>query len=232
MDSYVVEYRFRAGRQEPRCLQLTFDPESFRLMLPPRQDSPPWAALDFHRCPHCPTDIEQAPYCPLALNLVPAVERFGNLISCDSIELEVDIDGKQVYARTSAQRALSSLMGLMIASSQCPYTRFLRPMARFHVPLAGRAETVFRASSTYLLGQFMCQRNGLPADFSLTGLLDRYQKLELLNVWVAKRLRAASWTDASVNAIILLDIYAKAIPMVLATDFESLRPLFSFCLDA
>lgn len=50
---------------------------------------------------------------------------------------------------------------------------------------------------------------------------------ELALTFDAERLRAASRTDASVNAIILLDTYAKAVPMVIDADLEELRPLFA-----
>ena len=227
MNEHIVEYRVVSCQGDVQSLRLTFDAASFVPILTRTEAPPAWTVLDFCQCPHCPLTVPASTHCPLALNLAPLVVRFGDLVSCDDVRLEVDVDGKRISADTTAQRALSALMGLMIAASDCPHTTFLRPMARFHVPLAGRAETVFRASATYLLGQFLRQRAGLSSQFSLDGLADRYRQLERLNASVAQRLRAASHADASVNAIILLDTYAKALPMVIATDLEEIRPLFA-----
>jgi len=227
MDDHVIAYRLTPEADATRELALTFDAERFTPIGPAPDAPPEWAALAFRQCPHCPLDPDRLPHCPLAVRLAPVVERFGALISCDRVHLEVTLRGKRITAATSAQRAMGSLMGLAIAGSECPYTLFLRPMARFHVPLAGRAETLFRAAATYLLGQSLRRRNGLGADFDMAGLAHRYRQLETVNAAVAERLRAASRTDASVNAIILLDTYAKAVPMVIDADLEELRPLFA-----
>ncbi len=52
---------------------------------------------------------------------------------------------------TSLPRALSSLFGLICALSDCPHTRFLRPMAHFHLPLSSDTETLVRTASLYSL---------------------------------------------------------------------------------
>ncbi|MCJ7547084.1 MAG: hypothetical protein MUP30_09740, partial [Deltaproteobacteria bacterium] len=44
---------------------------------------------------------------------------------------------------------------------------------------------------------------------------------------VAKRLRTATEADSAINAIILLDIYTKAIPVVIEESLEEIRYLFA-----
>ena len=42
-----------------------------------------------------------------------------------------------------------------MATAGCPWTDRLRPMARFHLPFANEAETVYRSVSMYLLSREM-----------------------------------------------------------------------------
>ena len=51
--------------------------------------------------------------------------------------------------------------------------------------------------------------------------------MHTLNTAVANRLRAASKTDSSVNAIILLDVYAQTMPFVIEDSLASIRYLFT-----
>jgi hypothetical protein len=192
---------------------------------------PDWARLAFFRCEHCP-EREETEVCRLAVSLVRVVDRFQAIISHDRVGLEVVTPQRRVCQETTAQRAMSSLMGLLIATSGCPHTEFLRPMARFHLPLANEHETVFRAVSSYMLAQYYRHRHGLPVDLELTGLDRLYHDLQIVNMSVVKRLRKASRTDSSVNALILLDLYAKAMPFSLAESLAEFRHLFSAYLRA
>ena len=77
-------------------------------------------------------------------------------------------------------------------------------MARFDLPLASDEETVYRATSMYLLAQFFLKKEGSQTDLELDGLARIYENLQIINVAIAERLRAATTTDSSVNAIVVL----------------------------
>jgi hypothetical protein len=49
-------------------------------------------------------------------------------------------------------------------------------------------------------------------DWTMSGLNERYEALHKVNVHLAKRLRQASSCDATVNAIVRLDMFTKAVP--------------------
>jgi hypothetical protein len=100
-------------------------------------------------------------------------------------------------------------------------------MARFHLPFSNPEETVYRATSMYLLAQYFLKKRGRSADLDLTGLREIYHTIGVVNDAVAKRLRAAIEADSAVNAIIVLDIYAKAIPVVIEESLEEIRYLFA-----
>jgi hypothetical protein len=99
-------------------------------------------------------------------------------------------------------------------------------MARFHLPLATEEETIFRATATYMLGQYFVKNGGGEADFNLEELTNLYHTMQEINLAMAKRVRSASKSDSSVNAIVLLDMYAKALPYVIKQSLEELRYLF------
>jgi hypothetical protein len=138
---------------------------------------------------------------------------------------------REIHSKVSAQRAVSSLMGLLIATCGCPDVAWLRPMARFHLPLATEEETIYRATSMYLLAQYFRQRAGSEPDLSLQGLRARYQRLHEINVAMAERLRSAVGKDAPVNAVVLLDLFAKAMPYSVDASVAELEYLFRAYLE-
>jgi hypothetical protein len=83
----------------------------------------------------------------------------------------------------------------------------------------------------YLLAQFFRHKHGASPDLSLAGLRDRYQRLHQINVAMAARLRQAIEKDASVNAVIMLDLFAKAMPYSVDDSVAELEYLFSAYLD-
>jgi len=190
-------------------------------------DHPPaWAELDFHQCTNCPLDNVHHPYCPLAVHLVDIVHRFEDLISFDEIRVDVITAERWISQITTAQIGLSSMLGLVIAGSGCPHAAFFRPMARFHLPLASKEETIFRATSMYLLAQYFLKKAGRVADFELEGLTGIYNNMQIINTAIVERLRAATKSDSSINAIVILDNFAKSLPYAIEKSLEDIRYLF------
>jgi hypothetical protein len=226
MNSLVIEYRFRLSDDKTEEFLVELDPVKLNLLMEIPENLPLWTELGFHQCPNCPLETESQRYCPLALSILGIVEHFDHVLSYDIIHLEVLTEGRHISQRTSAQQGLSSLMGLLIATSGCPHTEYFKPMARFHLPLASRDETVYRAVSTYLLAQYFIQKEGVEADFQLEGLKKIYDNIQLVNYSVARRLRAASEADSPVNAIVILDTYAKAVPFLIDDSLDCIRYLF------
>jgi hypothetical protein len=133
---------------------------------------------------------------------------------------------RTVFHKTTAQRAISSLMGLLFAVSGCPHTQFFKPMAYFHLPLSTEKDTIFRVAGMYLLGQYFRRSQGLAEDLEFSGLTKIYENLHQVNVDIATRLRSATSTDSSVNAIIFLDMFTKALPYVIEDKLQDIRYLF------
>ena len=227
MENITIQYCFKFADETQEVFHLDLDAQNFELIGNVPDNLPQWTSLDFHQCPNCPLSSSTDPNCPLTLHLVNIVEPFNRILSYDEIHVEVITTERCISQRTTAQKGISSLMGIVIATSGCPHTVFLKPMARFHLPLASEEETLYRATSMYLLAQYFLQKEGKKGDLELHGLKQIYDNLQLVNTSIAKRLRAASKTDTSVNAIIMLDMFAKAIPYVIKESLEEIRYLFT-----
>jgi len=191
------------------------------------ESSPMWTKLEFHQCPNCTLNKKCHLYCPVAIRLPPLIDTANRLSSYDQIKVEVVHDERCISQVTTAQRALSSLLGLVMATSNCPHTVYLQPMARFHLPMANEIETVYRVASMYLLAQYFLHREGYPVDFTLDGLKRIYRELQRINLALSDRIRAASSQDTANNAIVLLDLFAKVVPYSIEDAMSEYRELFS-----
>ena len=187
---------------------------------------PEWAVLDFYQCPHCQLSVTTHPHCPLAANLVNVINHLDTLPSYHQIQVKVIMKNRTIIQDTTIQKGLSSLMGLVIATSGCPHTTFFKSMARFHLPLADEEETISRVTSMYLLAQYFLKNEGKPADFDLKGLMEIYDNMHIVNTTIARRLRAASKTDSPVNAIILLDVFTHVLPLSIENYLQEIKHLF------
>lgn len=219
-------YRIGLPDGSRRELTVVIDGDTLVCREPPAE-SRPWTALEYRQCPGCPLRAEATPLCPMAARLAPVVTILGPLLSHDELEVEVEWGHRRLTVHTTAQHMTSSIIGLIAATSGCPRTAFLAPMAWFHLPLATEEETVFRAVSTYLLGQYLVAVAGGTPDWTLAALTQRYRTLHEINMAMAQRLRDAGTDDAAVNGVVLLDLLAKAIPFSVGESLESLRPLFA-----
>ena len=177
--------------------------------------------------------VEEHPRCPVAVNMVRPVSRFAKIISHRQVRLTVITKERTTVQETTAQEGLSSLMGLIMASSSCPHTAYFRPMARFHLPMASSEETVYRAIHDVPARAVLPAEGRAGAGFDLEGLKKLYENLEKVNMDICERLRAATDQDSTLNAVVLLDFFAKTVPFGMEMLLEEMRPLFetSFLKD-
>lgn len=229
---YQVTYSFQFSDGTNIVVPLHARAPDFELRAPPEAASAPWTKLEFHQCPNCTLNPRDTPHCPAALQLVALVPTCRSFPSHETVELTVTTSERSMRQTTTLQRALGSLMGLAFSASGCPHTRVFRPMARFHLPLASEDETVYRAASMYLLAQYFRARRGQKVDLELTGLTDIYRAVQIVNKGLAQRLRAATEGDAAVNAVVLLDLLAKALPYSITDSLSELENLFAPYLHA
>jgi hypothetical protein len=221
-DTQRIRYRFELPDGTQRSLDFTFDARDFRLCNAPPERAPFWTELKFNQCANCPLQAAEHPHCPAALQMAGAIEPLEALVSFDTVGVTVTQAERTMYAETTAQQAMSSVLGLIMATAGCPWTDRLRPMARFHLPFATEAETVYRSLCMYLLARELSgdQTSGFAALESL------YDNLHLVNRGISRRLGAATRTDPAQNAVALLDAYTTLLPAAIESSLEDLKPYF------
>lgn len=226
MGVFQIEYNYSWENGGKANFKLDLDDDSIALLNDPPPELPEWTELDFYKCMNCPLNSEEIRNCPAATSFIPVVSHFSKVDSNIEMEIETVIAGRRIIQSAPARRAISSIVGLLFACSGCPHTICFRPMVRYHVPLSNENETMMRAASMYTLAQYFKFKRGEQPDLQLNGLKDIYEELQIVNRTMAERLQAADGTDTSINAMILLDMYAKTMPFEIEDSLKDLHYLF------
>ncbi len=222
MDSINIVYIFTLPDEKKFEYKFSLKRDDLSLITNESTELPSWTKLSFNRCSHCTIDESKNLYCPVAEKLTGIVKIFNKIVSYNELEVVVITKERETYTKVSAQAALSSMIGLIIAVSGCPYTVFLKPMARFHLPFSTEEETILRAISMHLLKNYINNKK----ESAFEELTESYKNLEKLNLGIAKRLRAACMEDSAVNAVIRLDMFAKAMPFVIEEALDEIKYIF------
>jgi hypothetical protein len=226
MSNVGIEYRIALAGGRMEVLKFALDGKTFDLRSPRIDHPPSWTELGYKQCPHCPLKARTHPHCPLALQLSDIVARFHNTRSIDRVKLAVITQERRVIQRLDLQRAIASILDLVLPTCGCPKTAYLKPLARFHLPLASEEETVFRVTGMYLLAQyFLTERDEEPrAPFA--GLAEIYKDLHILNVALVNRLKLVTTSDSVKNAVALIDVYSMLVPLLLKDNLAEMRGFF------
>ena len=123
------------------------------------------------------------------------------------------------------------MLGIYMVTSGCPIMEKLKPMVRFHLPFATVKETVFKAASTYLLGQYFLHQSGRKPDLELDLLKKYYVDIQKVNRGIATRLRTVTENDAFANAIVSLDAFAKELPWSIEEHLKDMEYIFNVYFD-
>jgi hypothetical protein len=231
MQTINIHYIFKFKDRNENHVHVNLNAKTLDLVSDVPKTLPAWTNLDFYQCPNCPLTVQTNPKCPVAVHLVKVVESFEQLQSHDVIRVEIMTPERITFHETSAQKGLSSLLGLIMSTCGCPHMEFFKPMARFHLPFANAMETTFRAVSMYLIAQYFRRKKGMQADLELEGLKEIYSNIQIINTAMAERLRAITTKDVALNALVVLDIFAQSVPFSIDESLEDIRHLFASYLD-
>jgi hypothetical protein len=222
-EPHRIRYRFDLPDGSQKTLDFSFDARDFRLSNPAPAAPPFWTDLKFNQCANCPLNAAEHAHCPAALQMASAIEPLKALVSFDTVGVTVTQAERSIYAETTAQQAMSSVLGLIMATAGCPWTDRLRPMARFHLPFASEMETVYRSISMFLLARELTDTGHVRG---FAALAELYENLHVVNRDMSRRLGAAAPTDPARNAMALLDAYTTLLPAALESSLGELKPLF------
>lgn len=227
MDNIFFHYELHSDDRLLGEFRIDLDPNSLERAVPPGEEFPAWTALTYCQCENCPLLPAIHRYCPLAVALEPLVHRLGDMRSTQHLQVRVHSRARRVHFEAQAQDVVGSLMGLVIATSGCPHTNFLKPMARYHQPYADMDETFYRVASMYRLAQYYRKQKGFNYDRDFDGLKRLYGQVRVVNRGIKARILAATCEDATINAIAVLDALAMLVSMSLEDELKIFQHTFS-----
>ncbi len=226
-----ISYLFEFADRIPVRYELVLDSNSHLLEMPDDRALPDWTALSYQQCPNCTLSTERFSTCPVAENLVPIIADWGDIRSYAPVKLTVINPERKVVADTTAQKALSSLLGLVMATSACPHTAFFRPMAYLHLPVANQQETLIRATSSFLLAQYFLSQGDGEQRCNLEQLTELYENVRVVNESLSKRIQSLNTGDASPNALVLLHLLSCTLPWSFDETLEQIKKPFQPAID-
>lgn len=231
--SYITfQYKFSFVDGERRTFTIRLDPITLNY-IPKKKISrrPLWTKLDYSRCENCPLDANQHHYCPIAVNFIELFDSFKSLNSYHVAKVTLTTRERSYVKKTTVQQSLGAMLGIYMVTSGCPIMEKLKPMVRFHLPFATVKETVVKAASIYLLGQYFLYHRGQKADLELNQLKKYYIEIQKVNRGIATRLRTVTEKDAFANAIVSLDAFAKELPWTIEEQLKDIEYIFNVYFD-
>ena len=225
-DVYQVLYEFRFDEGENKLFKILIDSRMINIIRTQKSDPPDWTRLEHKQCTCCTIDRDMYPFCPIAVSLADFIEQFKELPSFNNCMVRCTIPERTYVKKSSVQEGLFSLFGMIMAISGCPVMKFLKPMARFHLPFSTIQETVFRSTSIYLLRQYFEYKKGNKPDFDLKQLDKHYEAVQCVNKGILHRTNSIKRKDADKNAIIILNALAQMLSVEIEDKLHSLEYLF------
>lgn len=192
---------------------------------PEAGDLPAWTRLGYHRCDNCPLSASETDRCPPAADLHGIASHFRGRASTGRVRVTVSTASREFAADCDVQTGLRSLIGLVMASSECPLLTPPGDGARFHLPFATFEETLSHVIGGYLRQQYLVAVDGGDPDWQMRALRAHYRERESVYRCFSRRLEAASDQDANLNAIVALFSMTQRISLALDADAELLRKL-------
>ncbi len=224
----VIKYKFIFGTGLEKEIRVELDSKTHILIKTGKASHPEWTRLKFFKCPNCSLDENRHIFCPIANNIVELVDFFGDSISYDEVNLVISSAERKYMKHTTLQQGISSLLGIYMVTSGCPVMEKLKPLVATHLPFATLKETQYRVLSMYLLAQYFLSRRGKKPDWELKHLVKIYDGVQIVNQSFFKRLSNSNIKDATLNALVKLDIFARHIPVLINKNaLDEMEGLFT-----
>lgn len=226
---YTIRYEFSFAGGERKGFDIKLDSETISLVVEQERSLPDWTRMSYQQCTCCPVDASDNENlrCPIAVNISHLVEEFKNCASYVETEVTCISKERTYLKQTTLQEGLYSIFGIIMATSNCQYMDFLKPMARFHLPFATIEETVVRVTSIYLLSEYFKYKAGEIPDLDLKKLEENYVRLQMVDSGILKRIRAVTPKDSGKNALVVLYFLSQRLSLEIEADLSSINYLFN-----
>jgi hypothetical protein len=222
----TFDYEFILPGRDKTCFGIQLDSDSLKIIGHTPASKPAWTELDFEKCQCCTLTIDTYPHCPIALNIVELVDAFKDIVSYDDCLVRCITVNRTYSKETSVMEGLSSIFGIIMATSDCPVMSFLRPMARFHLPFSTITETTVRTTSLFLLRQYFEQKRADTHRLDFSRLEKHYKDVKLVNEGLLKRLKDLGHQDADRNAVVTLHSLSQFLSMEIDYNLNTIEHMF------
>ena len=184
-----IKYRFIRPEHPVQEIAIVIDSQTMLSAVEVPAPYPEWTSMRAAPCDGC--ELRESEHCPVALRLVRPLTLFREIISYEPVTVEVETAERFYRKNVDMQQGLSSLFGLLMATSGCPSMAIFRPMALYHLPFATFEETFFRISGSYLLRELVHGADDITRNNVVDGLNQVYQQVARVNEGVMRRLRSS-----------------------------------------
>lgn len=229
---YFFYYKFVFNNGIEKTFKIKLEPSSLEIIKEEKVEYPDWTLMDEFQCHHCTLDKTKNKHCPIAANLSEVISFFTDTPSYTEANIFLITNERQYYKKASIQIGVSSLIGILMAASGCPYLAYMKPMVRFHLPFSSLEETEFRVLSMFLLAQYFRNKNGKEPDWSIKGIKKIYENIQEVNRNIAKKIANLEKRDTSINSVVVLNNFADFVTFSIdEMDLAHLENLFKVYLD-
>lgn len=230
-NAYEIIYQFQFDAEDKRNFKVRLDPET-TVMIPAKFNGDfAWTKLEYRQCPCCQLTKDKHSFCPIAVNIAGLVETFKDKISHEKCIVRCKTTERSYLKKTSVMEGLSSLLGLIMATSACPEMSIFRPMARFHLPFSTIEETIVRSTTMYLLRQFFIYKDSGVPDWDLKKLYAHYETVKTVNAGLLERIRGLHDKDADRNAIFMFHSISQILSTEIETDLNTIKHLLKASIN-
>lgn len=224
---YSIEYIFKFSDERPDLAFTVLLQKHNMTALPPKESrEQEWTLLDYHKCSICPWNQNEVKNCPIAFNISGLIEKFGTYSSIESVHTEIHVEERTYMKNDSIQEGLRSILGIYMASSDCPHMNILKPMVRFHLPFASIEETIYRHVTNYLLSQYFEYLDGKKFDINLTRLSKMNENVDIVNRGIISRIERLVKGDANKNALLILNTMGRLLKLEIEENLNLLKYLY------
>lgn len=221
----AIEYRFLFD-DEQGSLSYLIDTENPANGTTRSSEPAEWTELKNSQCTNCPLSADEQVRCPAALDMQKVVEDFGRLPAMKKVDVQVIAPEREYRKTTGIEEGLRSLMGLIMANSQCPILSKLKPMAYTHLPFSSQSEFIIRSVGTYLVRQYFHKQAGQHADIELHGLIELNQELRLVNQAMWQRVHSACQDDSNLKALLSFFTMSSSVSYSLEAQLSKIKHAF------
>ena len=234
MNNQAYWFNYQIELEDGQCTRfnIQLDPVTLTMLPSSPEPYPPWTQLSYKQCQCCPLSPQTTLYCPIAVNITELVDRFKDILSHKDCTVVCETMDRTYSKKTSAMDGLTSVFGIVMATSNCPVMNFLKPMARFHLPFSSVEETTARSTSLFLLGQYFEYKKGKVKTFDFDQLEKSYVRVQLVNEGLLERIQSLGNQDADKNAIITLHSLSQFLSMEMDFSLNTIAHLFERGPDA